>query len=197
MLTLPQFVFSLLSNNNLSDFVGVIPWAYLAQTMVAGLVATLGSALIVLTINLREVPTNLMRERAPKAGKRILMERIKPLWKRLSFNQKVSYRNLFRYKGRMLMTIVGIAGCTGLILTGFGIQNSVDDLIPAQYENVQHFQAIVTMDKATRQIHAGQISAQKSALIKSVTARPTHGTANPRNCQRHGLNGGAKSHYKF
>ena len=76
------------------------------------------------------------------------------------------------------MTIVGIAGCTGLILTGFGIQNSVDDLIPAQYENVQHFQAIVTMDKATRQIHAGQISAQKSALIKSVTARPTHGTAN-------------------
>lgn len=178
MLTLPQFVFSLLSNNNLSDFVGVIPWAYLAQTMVAGLVATLGSALIVLTINLREVPTNLMRERAPKAGKRILMERIKPLWKRLSFNQKVSYRNLFRYKGRMLMTIVGIAGCTGLILTGFGIQNSVDDLIPAQYENVQHFQAIVTMDKATRQIHAGQISAQKSALIKSVTARPTHGTAN-------------------
>ncbi|GEN94522.1 FtsX-like permease family protein [Pediococcus ethanolidurans] len=178
MLTLPQFVFSLLSNNNLTAFVGVIPWSYLAQTMIAGLVATLGSALIVLTINLREVPTNLMRERAPKAGKRILMERITPLWRRLSFNQKVSYRNLFRYKGRMLMTIVGIAGCTGLILTGFGIQNSVDDLVPTQYEDVQHFQALVTVKKATQRIHAANISGQKSVMAKSITARPTHGTAN-------------------
>lgn len=178
MLTLPQFIFSLLTNNNLTQFVGVMPWSYLIEAMIAGLIATLGSALSVLMINLREVPTNLMRERAPKAGKRILLERITPLWKRLSFNQKVSYRNLFRYKGRMLMTIVGIAGCTGLILTGFGIQNSVDDLVPAQYDDVQHFQAIVTVDKANRKVHADQISAQKEVLIKSVTARPTHGTAN-------------------
>mgnify|MGYP003365200392 CR=1 FL=1 len=178
MLTLPQFVFSLLSNNNLTEFVGVIPWSYLAQTMAAGLIATLGSALIVLTINLREAPTNLMRERAPKAGKRILLERIKPLWSRLSFNQKVSYRNLFRYKGRMIMTIVGIAGCTGLILTGFGIQDSVNDLVPTQYEDVQHFQALVTVEKATQKVHAANISAQKSVMVKSITARPTHGTAN-------------------
>ncbi|WP_412989420.1 FtsX-like permease family protein [Pediococcus siamensis] len=178
MLTLPQFVFSLLSNNNLTEFVGVIPWSYLIETLVAGLVATLGSALIVLTINLREVPTNLMRERAPKAGKRILLERIKPLWNHLNFNQKVSYRNLFRYKGRMLMTIVGIAGCTGLILTGFGIQNSVDDLVPAQYDDIQHFQATVTLDKASREVHSQQISAQKAVLMKSLTARPTKGTAN-------------------
>ncbi|MBU9788461.1 ABC transporter permease [Lentilactobacillus sp. G22-6] len=176
MLTLPKFIFSMLSNNNLTHYVGVIPWGYLVEAPVAGLTATLGSAAVVLIINLREKPTDLMRERAPKAGKRILLERIKPFWRRLSFNQKVSYRNLFRYKGRMIMTIVGIAGCTGLMLAGFGIRNSVNDLLPNQFSQVQHYQGIVTLSAANKQIHDKNISAQKQALVKSVTVSPTKGT---------------------
>ena len=176
MLTLPKFIFNMLSNNNLTHYVGVIPWGYLIEVLVAGLTATLGSAAVVLIVNLREKPTDLMRERAPKAGKRILLERIKPLWRRLSFNQKVSYRNLFRYKGRMIMTIVGIAGCTGLMLAGFGIRNSVNDLLPDQFSQVQHYQGIVTLSAANKQIHDKNISAQKQALVKSVTVSPTKGT---------------------
>lgn len=176
MLTLPKFIFSMLSNNNLTHYVGVIPWGYLVEALVAGLIATLGSAAVVLIINLREKPMDLMRERAPKAGKRILLERIKPLWRRLSFNQKVSYRNLFRYKGRMIMTIVGIAGCTGLMLAGFGIRNSVNDLLPDQFSQVQHYQGIVTLSAANKRIHDKNISAQKQALVKSVTVSPTKGT---------------------
>ncbi|MGF2385357.1 FtsX-like permease family protein [Lentilactobacillus otakiensis] len=175
-MTLPKFIFSMLSNNNLTQYVGVIPWAFIVEAIIAGLVATLGSATVVLIINLREKPTELMRERAPKAGKRILMERIKPLWNRMNFNQKVSYRNLFRYKTRMVMTIVGIAGCTGLMLAGFGIRDSVNDLIPDQFKQVQHYQGIVTLSDSNKQIHDRNISAQKSAMVQSITVSPTKGT---------------------
>ncbi len=174
-ITLPKFIFGMLSNNNLTQYHGVIPWAFIVEALVAGLVATLGSAAVVLMINLREKPTELMRERAPKAGKRILLERIKPLWRRMNFNQKVSYRNLFRYKTRMIMTIVGIAGCTGLMLAGFGIRDSVNDLIPDQFNQVQHYQGIVTLADSNKQIHDKNIQSQKSAMVQSVTVAPTKG----------------------
>lgn len=175
-LTLPKFIFSMLSNNNLTHYVCVIPWAFIIEALLAGLIATLGSAAVVLIINLREKPTELMRERAPKAGKRILLERIKPLWNRMNFNQKVSYRNLFRYKTRMIMTIVGIAGCTGLMLAGFGIRDSVNDLIPDQFNQVQHYQGIVTLSDADKQVHDRNIKAQTAAMVQSITVSPTKGT---------------------
>ncbi|MEY2349547.1 ABC transporter permease [Lentilactobacillus buchneri] len=175
-LTLPKFIFSMLGNNNLTHYVGVIPWAFIVEALVAGLIATLGSAAVVLIINLREKPTELMRERAPKAGKRILLERIKPLWNRMNFNQKVSYRNLFRYKTRMIMTIVGIAGCTGLMLAGFGIRDSVNDLIPDQFNQVQHYQGIVTLSDADKRVHDPNIKAQTAAMVQSITVSPTKGT---------------------
>lgn len=175
-ITLPKFIFSMLSNNNLTQYAGVIPWAFIVEAIIAGLVATLGSATVVLIINLREKPTELMRERAPKAGKRILMERIKPLWNRMNFNQKVSYRNLFRYKTRMIMTIVGIAGCTGLMLAGFGIRDSVNDLVPDQFNQVQHYQGIATLSDSNKQVHDTNIRSQKSAMVQSITVSPTQGT---------------------
>ena len=82
---------------------------------------------------LRERPAFLMLPRAPKAGKRILLERIRPVWRRLSFSWKVTSRNLFRYKRRFIMAIVGIAGCTALLLTGLGLQNAINDIIDKQY----------------------------------------------------------------
>ncbi|MDN6542428.1 MAG: ABC transporter permease [Lentilactobacillus parabuchneri] len=175
-LTLPKFIFSMLSNNNLTQYQGVIPWAFIIEAIIAGLIATLGSAAVVLIINLREKPTELMRERAPKAGKRILLERIKPLWNRMNFNQKVSYRNLFRYKTRMMMTIVGIAGCTGLMLAGFGIRDSVNDLVPDQFNQVQHYQGVVSRSSSNKQIHDKNIDAQLPAMVQSITVSPTKGT---------------------
>ena len=82
---------------------------------------------------LRETPASLMRPKAPRAGKRILLERVTPLWRRMGFLNKVSARNLFRYKKRFLMTVFGIAGCTALMICGLGIRDTVISLKPRQY----------------------------------------------------------------
>ena len=95
---------------------------------------------------LRERPALLMLPRAPKAGKRILLERIRPLWSRMTFSWKVTARNLFRYKRRFFMAIIGIAGCTALLLTGLGLQNAINDIIDKQYGEVYSFNTIVRMD---------------------------------------------------
>ena len=95
---------------------------------------------------LRERPAFLMLPRAPKAGKRILLERIRPVWRRLSFSWKVTSRNLFRYKRRFIMAIVGIAGCTALLLTGLGLQNAINDIIDKQFGELYHYNTIVRMD---------------------------------------------------
>ena len=96
--------------------------------------------------SLREVPATLMLPRAPKAGKRILLERITPVWRRLSFTWKVTFRNLFRYKRRFLMTVIGISGCTALLLVGFGLHDSIWDIIDCQYGPIIHFDTTVGLD---------------------------------------------------
>ena len=96
--------------------------------------------------SLREVPATLMLPRAPKAGKRILLERITPVWQRLSFTWKVTFRNLFRYKRRFLMTVIGISGCTALLLVGFGLHDAIWDIIDRQYGPIIHFDTTVGLD---------------------------------------------------
>ena len=85
------------------------------------------------------MPAVLMRPKAPRAGSRVLLERITPVWKRLSFLNKVTARNLFRYKKRLFMTVAGIMGCMALLLFGFAVRDSVTDLLPRQYENVYRY----------------------------------------------------------
>ena len=87
-------------------------------------------------IALRQKPAALLRPKSPKAGSTIFLERIRPLWKRVSFLNKVTIRNLFRYKKRLLMTVIGIMGCTALLVCAFAIKDSVSELSPLQYENV-------------------------------------------------------------
>ncbi len=89
----------------------------------------------------------LLRPKAPKGGNRILLERFTPLWQRLSFNYKVTARNIFRYKKRMLMTILGVAGCTALIFMGFGIRDSVGSLFFKQYSDLFRYDAVVIFDE--------------------------------------------------
>lgn len=101
-------------------------------TLVAVLVTTL-SAYLACRKELLEEPSTLMRPKAPKNGKRILLERIGFIWNRLSFISKVTFRNIFRYKKRFLMTVLGIAGCTALIVTGFGVKDSIQMIVSGQY----------------------------------------------------------------
>lgn len=95
---------------------------------------------------LRHTPAQLMRPKAPVAGKRVLLERIPPLWRRFNFSQKVTLRNLFRYKKRFFMTICGIAGCSALITTGFGLRDSIALLLPLQYQDVMHYDLLAVAD---------------------------------------------------
>lgn len=88
---------------------------------------------------MKEQPALLMRPKAPQAGKRVLLERIGFLWNRLSFSYKVTFRNLFRYKKRMLMTVVGIAGCSALMVTGFGMYDSIRDIVGIQFGELYHY----------------------------------------------------------
>lgn len=92
---------------------------------------------------LRETPAALMLPRAPKAGKRILLERVKLLWSRMSFSWKVTARNIFRYKRRFFMAVIGIAGCTALLLTGLGLQNAINDIIDKQFGEIYHYNMVV------------------------------------------------------
>ena len=96
-------------------------------------VGIVGATALTCRRELAEQPAMLMRPKAPKAGSRILLERIAPLWRRLSFLSKVTARNIFRYKRRFLMTVFGIAGCTALLVCGFGIRDSVVALSGKQY----------------------------------------------------------------
>ncbi len=88
---------------------------------------------------LRQAPATIMRPKAPAAGKRIPLEHIRPLWRRMSFSYKVTARNLFRYGKRVCMTLFGIAGCAALVLTGYGLQDAIDDIVRCQFENVFHY----------------------------------------------------------
>lgn len=96
---------------------------------------------------LKKMPATLMRPKAPKAGERVLLERVTFIWKKLSFLNKVTARNIFRYKKRMFMTIVGIAGCTGLLLCGFTIKNTVSEMIPQQYEYIYKYDLMAVADE--------------------------------------------------
>lgn len=131
---------------NFSDF--TTPW-YVSYSVIGVLVAllcTVGITFVTLRIDLFSTPAALLRPKAPKSGKRVWLERIKPLWSRLSFIRKVTVRNLFRYKSRMFMTIFGIAGCTSMIVTGFGLRDSIGDMVPLQFEKLWRYQAVVTFE---------------------------------------------------
>lgn len=114
----------------------------LASGSVTGI--TLLATLYSIYSELIEMPSQLMRPKAAKAGKKILLERISFTWKRLSFLQKVTARNIFRYKKRFFMTIIGIAGCSALLVAGFGINDSISDIVNQQYNVIYHYDATVS-----------------------------------------------------
>lgn len=116
------------------------------QTFFISVCVTMIATLSVCISELNLMPAVLMRPKAPKLGKRIFLEKIRFIWKRLSFNHKVTMRNIFRYKKRFFMSIIGIAGCTALIITGFGIKYSVSEVSSRQYNKVLNYDAQVRLE---------------------------------------------------
>ena len=105
---------------------------------------TIGVTLLCCVATLCSTAANLIRPKSPKSGKRTVLERIVPLWNRLSFLQKVSLRNLFRYRQRFFMMIIGIGGCTALLVGGFGIRDSINNVVADQYERIVQYDAEVS-----------------------------------------------------
>lgn len=119
---------------------------YALISLALAVLTTVTAALAATLQELRATPAVLMQPKAPKPGKRIFLERIRPLWRRLSFSHKVTARNLFRYKKRLLMTIIGIAGCTGLLVTGFGLRDSINAIMDKQFGSIFTYDGQVILD---------------------------------------------------
>lgn len=119
---------------------------------------------------LREVPASLMRPKPPKSGKRILLERVTFLWKRLSFSSKVTARNIFRYKQRFFMTVIGIAACTGLMITGFGLKEGIIGSTKKQFNDIYKYDMLVTLPKTISDEDKNELKSNisKDSNIKSV-----------------------------
>lgn len=121
-------------------------WPLSLGAVGAGVACTAGATLWAMLATARETPAALMRPKAPKAGKRILLERIPFLWEHFSFSVKVSCRNLFRYKKRFFMTVIGIAGCTALMIAGLGLRSSIFSIIDIQYGDIYRYNLQVSME---------------------------------------------------
>lgn len=128
---------------------GNIPYnlKYSILSIAIGVLCTTFAGVIVTTNSLKENAASLLRPKPPKSGVRILLERVGFIWKRLSFMQKVTMRNLFRYKRRMFMTIIGISGCTGLIFMGFGIRDSLSSVLEKQYSEIYKYDTIAVYNE--------------------------------------------------
>ena len=118
-------------------------WLYGTAGVALFVVGVLAATVYACAQEMRQKPSSLMRPKAPRAGSRILLERIKPLWNRMSFLGKVTARNIFRFKSRLIMTVGGVAGCTALIVCGLAINDTVAALGAKQYQDVYQYDLMV------------------------------------------------------
>lgn len=134
---------------------------YLKETIIACILSLLCSVLpayLVAKNNLKEKPANLLLPKAPASGSKILLEKIKPIWRRLSFTKKVTARNIFRYKKRMLMTIFGVAGASAMLFTGFSVQQSISTINEKQFQNIIKYDAIVALNDSLKTSESAEVN---------------------------------------
>ncbi len=127
----------------------IFDWKLAIMALIVSLICSVGTTLISCRYELLDTAANLMRPKAPKAGRRVFLEYIPFIWNRLKFLHKVSIRNILRYKRRFFMMIIGISGCTALVLTGFGMKDSVAGFAEAQYDEIQIADAELTFNNGT------------------------------------------------
>lgn len=123
----------------------VLDYKLFILSIVVSLICSIGTTWLSLRQELNRMASDLIRPKAPKNGRRIFLERITPLWKRLSFLVKVSIRNVVRYKKRFFMMVLGISGCTGLIIAGYGIKDSIANIADKQYGEIQIYDEQITL----------------------------------------------------
>lgn len=174
-LLLPKFVFSIFQTLYLIPNYSL---QFDAWYGIGGIALFTGGILIAVWIavheELRHMPAVLMRPKAPRTGARVLLERIRPLWRNLTFLNKVTARNLFRYKKRMLMTVFGIMGCSALVLCAMAINDSVSALIPRQYEHIYRYDLMVMTDDAqggTKLSTDDEVSECLALLVDNATIK--------------------------
>ena len=156
------------------DLIWSFPWKFALIGCLASACCTMLASVSACRSSLTENPSVLMLPKAPRAGKRILLEHIKPIWKRMKFSQKVTARNLFLYKRRLIMTVVGIAGCTALLLTGFGIKDSVSGILTNQYEDIYQYNMVCTLkEKGVVSPETEQLLADSDAIDRYLKMSST------------------------
>ena len=165
----------------LPDLIYSVPWLYPFLAIIAAILCTSFVSILACYNSLRVQPAILMRPKAPKPGKRILLERIGIIWKHLSFTSKVTARNLFRYKIRFLMTILGVAGCTALIIAALGLNDSVSVIGQKQFVDITHYNATLVFNKEKNEEEANAIKSYlnenehtKQNIFVSMQSAVTH-----------------------
>ena len=178
MFTLPQVIYNAYSiMYMLIDLNLVVPVANVAAAVIVAFACTTFVALITCSKTLREKPSELMRPKAPKKAKRILLEKLPFIWNRMNFTSKVTARNIARYKARFFMTVIGVAGCTALILTGFGLKNSIGAIADKQFNEIFTYDLVAVLENEdTAHRHKDIIDSIKeseyvdSAMLERQTA---------------------------
>ncbi len=142
-------------------------WTLCIGAVAAGLFCTTAATLWAMLSTARQTPAALMRPKAPRAGKRIILECIPFLWKHFRFSVKVSCRNLLRYKKRFFMTVIGIAGCTALLIAGLGLHTSVFSIIEVQYGDIYRYDMLISLEAETEE----QAKAPEALLAEEKNVR--------------------------
>jgi putative ABC transport system permease protein len=155
----------------LPTFYSPVLWPYALSTSGAVILCTLLATFGSCRATLREKPASLMLPKAPQAGKRVLLERITPIWRRMKFTHKVTARNIFRYKKRFFMTIIGVAGCTALLVTGFGMRDSFSTITDVQYGELTNYNILapIDIDDANSSTELQSLINDKDTVSGSIT----------------------------
>ncbi|MBR5488972.1 MAG: ABC transporter permease, partial [Firmicutes bacterium] len=171
-----------------ANIIFIYNWGLGLICLGVALACCVGTTVWCCSAELREVPAQLIRPKAPQAGKRIWMEYLPFIWNRLSFLVKVSIRNTFRYRKRFIMMVIGISGCTALLVTGLGINDSVSNLAALQYDTIYHVDYTVSFKKDMNEknqqrfleeagsviddclfVHSSSVDAKANGFTKAVT----------------------------
>jgi putative ABC transport system permease protein len=152
---------------------------YAVISILLAVITTVSASLVATLQELRATPAVLIQPKAPKPGKRIILERITVFWNRLSFSHKITARNILRYKRRFFMTVIGISGCTALLVTGFGLKNSINDIMDKQFDEIFTYSGLVMLDteKDASQRDLGRILGENAAVNSHIRMLSESGDA--------------------
>lgn len=148
-----------------SDIEFVFDPVYAALALTVSLLCSAGATYLACRAELFEMPAELMRPKAPKPGKRVFLEKIPFIWNRLNFLRKVSVRNILRYKRRFIMMVLGISGCTAMVLAGFGIKDSITSIPATQFDDILKYDIEVSFDKAQTKDDMSRFVSDTSGLL--------------------------------